>query len=142
MSLEGREVGANTDTAVNDLVVLDDGAGGFLETDTHAGGARGVGNDVVACCATLCVHEVNADRVVVEAVAFDDVLVGEHEMDRIAAALAKIVAEGIAMGVPGHHVARIDDFVLLDQVVMAVPEAEAVAAYAQFAVLGAHGIAA
>jgi hypothetical protein len=36
--------------------------------------------------AALGVHEVHADRVVVEAVAFDEVVVGEHEVDGVAAA--------------------------------------------------------
>ena len=78
------------------------------------------------------IHEINADGVVVEAVTLDDVVAGEHEVDRVATARPEIVAEGILVGIPGDHVARVDDFVFLDEVVVAVPEAQTIAAHAQF----------
>src|SRR6185369_10037599 len=39
VGLEGRQVGTDADAAVDDLVVLDQGARSFLEADAHAGGA-------------------------------------------------------------------------------------------------------
>jgi hypothetical protein len=90
VGLEGRQVGTDADGAVDDLVALDHGVARLLEADRHAGGAGGMGDQVVAHRAALGVHEIHADRVVVEAVALDDVVVGEHEVDRVAAALADI----------------------------------------------------
>src|SRR6185369_13730373 len=142
VGLEGREVGSDADAAIDDLVVLDQGAGSFLEADAHAGGPGGVRNHVVADGAALGVHEVHADGVVVELVALDDVVVGEHEVDGVAAAPAEVVAEGVAVRIPGDHVARVDDAVLLDDVVVAVPEAQTVAAHTKFSVLGADLVAA
>ncbi len=97
-----------------------------------------MGDQVVPHHAALGVHEIHAHRVVVEAVAFDDVVVGEHEVDRVAAAHADIAAVDIFVGIPGHHVARIGHLVALDQVAVAVPQAQAVAAHAQLARLGTN----
>jgi hypothetical protein len=42
-----------------------------------------------------------------------------------------LFAEHVAVGVPGHHVARVDDLVFLDAVLVAVPQAQTVAAHAE-----------
>jgi hypothetical protein len=91
---------------------------------------------------TLGVHEVNADGVVVEAVVLDDVVAGEHEVNRVATAAPQIVAEDILVGIPGDHVARVDDFVFLDEVVVAVPKAQTIAAHTQFEILRLDAVAA
>ena len=99
-------------------------------------------DDVAPGATAFGVHEINADGIVVEAVVLNEVVVGEHEMDGVAAALADIAAEGVAMRVPGDHVARVDDFIVLDQHVVAVPQAQAVTTHAEFTVLGTDAVVA
>ena len=93
--LKGRQIGTDTNAAVNNLIVFNDGAGGFLEAYAHSGCAGGVRDNVVTRDTTLGVHEIDAYCVIVKGISLNDVVIGKHEMDGITATAAKIVAEGI-----------------------------------------------
>ena len=54
----------------------------------------------------------------------------------------EIFNKAVTVRIPGHHVPRIDDLVPFDQVVVAVPEPQTVAAHAELQILGAHLVAA
>jgi hypothetical protein len=69
VGLEGREVGADADGAVDDLVALDDGVRGLLEAEAPCRWRRWRGRSRCCAHAAFRVHEVDADGVVVEAVA-------------------------------------------------------------------------
>ena len=130
VGLERRQVRRQTERAVDDLVAFEQGAARFLEADAHAGGAGGMGNHVVAYHRVVGVHQVDANCIIVKAVAVHHVVVGEHEMNRVAAAGAIVAVKQVAVGIPHHHVARIHHLVAFDAVVHAVPQADAVAARA------------
>ena len=142
VGLVGRQVGGDAGGAIDDVVVLHHRVARFLEADAHAGGAGGVRDDVVAEGDAFRVHDVDTHGIVVIAVALHQVGLGEHEVHGVAAAPAEVVADVVAVGIPDHEVARIDQAVALDQVVHAVPQAQAVAAHAEVGGFGGDTVVA
>ncbi len=141
IGLERRDVQVQAIGAVEDLVVLDVYIGGLLEPDADPGSPGGVGDQVVAHLHPVAVHDEDAHRVVPEAVAFHQVVLGVHEMQRIAAAGGRVAADDVVPRVPHHGVARIGDLVLLHAVVEAVPEPNGVAPHTQVEILGTDPVA-